>query len=65
MNLDFVTFFSGLDKVAQLLIQKGVDVNVADDSGGTALLWAAEKGKNSIYVLFSFELKQLQVNHRK
>lgn len=37
--------FLGYDKVAELLIQKGADVNIVGDYGSTALIWAAENGK--------------------
>lgn len=40
----FTTFFIGYDKVAELLIQKGADVNFAG-LYGTSLIWAARNGK--------------------
>lgn len=36
----------GHDKVAELLIQKGANVNLVGRSGNTALMYAAQKGKN-------------------
>lgn len=47
--------FLGFDKIAELLIQKGADVNVLGQFGRTALSWAATKGKIWIFmeILFS------------
>lgn len=50
-------FWLGYDKAATLLIQKGVDVNAVGKYGKTALLEAANKGKqkailNSVMQLF-------------
>lgn len=38
-------FLLGFDKIAELLIQNGAKVNVVGQSGGTALMKAAAKGK--------------------
>lgn len=37
--------FLGFDNVAELLIQKGADVNIAGEIGNRALTHSAEKGK--------------------
>lgn len=46
---------SGYDGVANLLIQKGVDLNVINEDGRTALMYAAlvdpSKEKNSYRIL--------------
>lgn len=36
--------FLGHDKVAELLIEKGADINVVVQDGMTVLHWAADKG---------------------
>lgn len=41
----FVLSFLGYDKVANLLIEKGADVNIVGKDGITALILAAKKGK--------------------
>lgn len=38
-------FLIGFEKIAELLIQKGADVNVIADNGDSALIIAAYKGK--------------------
>lgn len=41
--------YSGFEKIVQMLIEKGADVNVVAQHGGnTALIRAAEKGKNGL-----------------
>lgn len=39
------SFCLGFDKVAELLIGKGADVNIVANNGDTALINAAYKGK--------------------
>jgi len=38
----------GRDKIAQMLLASGADVNARDGEGKTALMWAAWKGDDSI-----------------
>lgn len=38
--------FSEFAKIAEILIQKGADVNIAGQSGKTALILAAYRGKS-------------------
>lgn len=42
---NIVSICVGHDKVAELLIRKGADVNIVTDNGDTALIIAADKGK--------------------
>lgn len=49
----------GNEKIAELLIQKGADVNIAGDSD-TALISAADNGKN-IYI-FAYKSFHFMVN---
>lgn len=46
------------DKIAELLIQSGADVDVVGAYGGTALTWAATKGMYSLdlYDLYIHEI---------
>lgn len=37
--------FLGFDQIAELLIQKGANINVVGSEGNTALIWAAKNGK--------------------
>lgn len=40
----------GFDRVADLLIRNGADGNVVGQFGKTALIWAAQKGEQFIFV---------------
>lgn len=40
-----ISFLGNNDKLAELLIQNGADVNVVNVHGDTALNWAAKKGE--------------------
>lgn len=46
--LNFILFINlGYENIAELLIGKGANVNLADNSKSTALHWASEDGKLS------------------
>lgn len=40
-----VVFHIGFDEIADLLIQRGADTTIVENSGDTALSHAAKKGK--------------------
>lgn len=40
----FILFWLGFERAAQVLIQKGADVNIIGQDGNTALIVAASKG---------------------
>lgn len=44
----YISFLEHI-KVAELLIQKGADVNIIGEFDRTALIWAAKKGKQFVY----------------
>lgn len=59
----YIFFGLGFDKVAELLIEKGADVNVVGQGGHTALNWAAYGGNpclsNQISSLFFNENQRI------
>lgn len=52
-NRSFISF-PGQQKVVELLIQMGADVNTASNRGTTALIATAESGSNNICMLLKF-----------
>lgn len=55
VNFFFVVFV-GLEKIAERLIENGVDINLASINGDTALMYAADNGNSNI------NPKMLQIN---
>lgn len=51
IKITTVTFFSGFEKVAEVLIRKGADFNIVGENGDTALIHAASKGERAFYEL--------------
>lgn len=50
------SFFLGFDKIAELLIENGADVNIVGNNDLTPLMYAADKGwYSSNYVLNTFK----------
>lgn len=41
--------FTGSEKIAQLLIERGADVNAVDKHNSSALIGAAMKGNNAFF----------------
>lgn len=39
---------NGLEKIAQILVEKGANVNATNHDGDSALILAAENGENQI-----------------
>ena len=50
--MDIVQSWHSPIEIAQLLIEKGADVNLANEQGVTALMFAAEKGRSDLALLF-------------
>lgn len=46
----FSIFQKGHNKIAELLIQNGANVNIVGKSNNTALTWAAYKGKDQLTI---------------
>lgn len=53
---DHISFFLGKGKIAELLIQKGADVNVVGKYVGSALIQAIHQGKKK-YICYSLKIK--------
>lgn len=45
-NILYKIYFTGFDKIVQLLIDKGAHINAAENEYNSALVFAAQKGKN-------------------
>ena len=58
-------YFIEFEKTSELLIRRGADVNISGNSGKTALMYAAEKGKTyfqtNCKILKSFTFKYTAV----
>lgn len=53
--IDFpVCLFLGFDKIARMLIEKGANVNAADDNNLSVLMYAALNGETIAYFFMEF-----------
>lgn len=53
MIIFFIHFFVGYEKILQMLVEKGANVNIVDANNNSALIFAASKGDISFIAMNS------------